>query len=390
MKTLKNLMKMSVITLCMINAACNDAQNMEYGFENEPYIEAAIYSDIGGENRYGDFQETRQGQAPKSQVNINQSMDARMQGRESYQGQNGRLKLFPSVNPKTGQVESYIPLPAGWKVDYTTWTGPNGQSVKFLGSKIYSDMQKRFNSIDDLIQQEIKPQIYSNYRVDRIIPLKEIAMKDATVTAKYFKLAPTNDLSQVSGIEATNMDNGDRAIMIVHFMSSQGSFGTNYMYWVHLLESKARDFEEAKAITINALSTYQENDQAIARHNQKEQSKLAANDRAFQGKMKNRWDNFDASQARAKTYSDMMDSSHESYMDRSRASDYGQSRNVDAILGQETVNNPFDGREVNMESGYDNYYMNTWGEYIGTNDQFYDPNMDSNINNQEWRKVDPR
>lgn len=77
-------------------------------------------------------------------------------------------------------------------------------------------------------------------------------------------------------------------------------------------------------------------------------------------------------------------------MERSRSNDYSHSKGLDAVLDQDTTYNPFVGNEVNMESGYAHYYMNTWGEYIGINDQFYNPNMDSNRNSQEWRKVDPR
>jgi len=215
-------------------------------------------------------------------------------------------------------------------------------------------------------------------------------MKDSQVQAKYYKYAPSNDMSQAAGVEATNMDNGDRALLVVHYLVMQSQFGSFASYRVHLLESKARDFEQAKSIVINALSTYQENDQLIAMYNQKEQAKLAANDRAFQSRMRNKQASFQAMQDINKTYSDISDMSHKAYMERSRASDYSQSRGVDAILGQETTYNPFDGNEVNMESGYDHYYMNTWGEYIGTNDQFYNPNMDSNKNSQEWRKVNPR
>ena len=31
--------------------------------------------------------------------------------------------------------------------------------------------------------------------------------------------------------------------------------------------------------------------------------------------------------------------------------------------------------------------MNSFGQYIGTNDEFYQPNADPNINNTEWKPI---
>lgn len=395
MNTLKNQLRLMSIGLCLINAACNNGQNMEYGFEDNSYLDEAYFESMEAE-RWAEEGEDIYPSAPMPQAEMNFNQVPRYQNqaaqgrRMSQQQQGGSLKMMSSVNPQNGKVECYIPLPSGWRVDYTTWTGPNGQSVKFLGTRSYDSQQKQFRNIEDLIEREIKPQMLSNFRLDRVIPLKEVAMKDAEIQAKYYKYMPSNDMSSAAGLEATNMDNGDKAFLVVHFRMSQNQIGTTYGYRLRLLECKARDFESSKAIVINALSRYQANDQMIAMINQQQKAQLAANDRAFQRKMKNRWDNFNAGQRTAKTYSDMLDNSFNSYMDRSKANDIGHSRGVDAILGQETTTNPFDGREVNMESGFDHYFMNTWGEYIGTNDNFYDPNMDPNKNNQEWERVNPR
>ena len=416
MKTLKNQLKMMIISFCLINVACNNAQNSEFGFEESPYSDESYYEymeEMGwnedNENTYpsepmqdfqmGNGRDNNFQNQPYQSSSLN-TQEANFNGAYGYQNnrtqgrpmspQQGGLKMMPSINPQNGQPECYIPLPDGWRVDFTTWSGPNGQTVKFLGTQTFNGQQKQFRNIDDLIEREIKPQMLSNFRLDRVIPLKEVAMKDASVQAKFYKYAPSNDISAVSGLEATNMDNGDKAFLTVHFLTCQSQVGTVYSYRLRLLECKARDFESSKAIMINALCNFQENDQMIAMQNQQQKAQLAANDRAYQTKMKGRWDSFNASQARAKANSDMMDSSYKSYMDRSRANDLGHSRGVDAILGQETTTNPFDGREVKMESGYDHYYMNTWGEYIGTNDNFYDPNMDPSRNNQQWKKVNPR
>jgi len=56
---------------------------------------------------------------------------------------------------------------------------------------------------------------------------------------------------------------------------------------------------------------------------------------------------------------------------------------------EQNVYNPNTGNTYKVESGYNQYYMNNSGEYIGTNDYNYDPNLDPGVNNQDWYNTNP-
>ena len=103
---------------------------------------------------------------------------------------------------------------------------------------------------------------------------------------------------------------------------------------------------------------------------------MAANQRSFDG-----W------QKAQKDLSSVNDIYYEGWKSRSASEDVIRRKEIDGIWERETVSNPFYGEERQIESGYKYYYMNQFGEYFGTNDEFYDPARDPNRNNMEWRKV---
>jgi hypothetical protein len=52
----------------------------------------------------------------------------------------------------------------------------------------------------------------------------------------------------------------------------------------------------------------------------------------------------------------------------------------------ESYQNPFEGRSVELPSGYSHVWANRSGEYILSNSANYNPNVDSNIQWQEMKK----
>jgi hypothetical protein len=52
-------------------------------------------------------------------------------------------------------------------------------------------------------------------------------------------------------------------------------------------------------------------------------------------------------------------------------------------LNIETYTSPFDGSTVDLPSGYDNVWTNNLGEYIFSDSQSYNPNLESNLNWQQ-------
>ncbi|MEE9493745.1 MAG: hypothetical protein V3W04_10260 [Gammaproteobacteria bacterium] len=99
---------------------------------------------------------------------------------------------------------------------------------------------------------------------------------------------------------------------------------------------------------------------------------------------------FDQQQALHRSTNEAVNNSlMNTYRTSQQASDRGQQQFRNTTSGEETLTNPYDGQQYQVESGADQYWMNRSGENIQSNDAFYDPNMDQTINNQEWQKVEP-
>ncbi|MBN8703513.1 MAG: hypothetical protein J0M08_10635, partial [Bacteroidetes bacterium] len=59
---------------------------------------------------------------------------------------------------------------------------------------------------------------------------------------------------------------------------------------------------------------------------------------------------------------------------------------IDAITEQTNVSDA-DGQQYKVNSGSNQYWMNTNGEYIGTNKADYNPNADERLNQENWKKL---
>jgi hypothetical protein len=77
----------------------------------------------------------------------------------------------------------------------------------------------------------------------------------------------------------------------------------------------------------------------------------------------------------------------ESYRQTSESQDRISQSFSEYIRGVETYRNPFEGRPVQLPSGYNDAWVNSRGEYILSNNANFNPNVGDNI---EWRRMDPR
>ena len=68
------------------------------------------------------------------------------------------------------------------------------------------------------------------------------------------------------------------------------------------------------------------------------------------------------------------------------SSDQNQQSFINMIREEQVVTNSA-GEKYLVESHSDRYWMNSNGEYIKTDDSFFNPNGDLNLNNQNWELV---
>lgn len=63
-------------------------------------------------------------------------------------------------------------------------------------------------------------------------------------------------------------------------------------------------------------------------------------------------------------------------------------KTIDSIRGEQSMRDPNTGQTYKVESGSDQYWKNDQGEYIKSDDKFYNPNRDPNVNKQDWNEME--
>lgn len=173
---------------------------------------------------------------------------------------------------------------------------------------------------------------------------------------------------------------------------------TNWSYSLNRLETTADRYETEKNAWLAGGSNVQYNPAFFAAFRQGEQQKQAQwqqneNMRAQQSwaahnqRMQANQAAFDAQQ---QAHRDKVNSVNNSimggYNSTMNSMDRMQNATINGIRGEQDAYNPYTGEAGKIQSGYDNYWMNRDGQYIGTNDGMYDPNVNSDWTDQ-WRQV---
>jgi hypothetical protein len=343
-----------------------DYGNNDYGYNDQEY---GAYEEQGGmENR----------QAVEAQA-------------VAYNN-GGGIQMHPVKNPQTGMEVCKIPLPSGWKLTSKGWDGPGTIEVMEQKGNTYTDQTGGIPSLNQVLQSELKPKMQQlGLQVLNTIQLPKVAQKDQQEYAKYWKVAPTQERSEAVGIEYRDKE-GKKGLVVVHYMTSRSQYGNMGFYYMHVMGGASPgQYEQAKKDVIYALVNYQNNPQAIAAHNQKEQQKSNASWANHNAKMKRNQDNFNAwNSAQVESSNSISDMSMESWRRRNAISDRGHEKTIDGIWERQPMVDPHTGNYGKVESGYNHYYMNNNGEYIGTNDALYNPQTDPNVNNYNWEEMQYR
>jgi hypothetical protein len=323
----------------------------------------------------------------------------------------GKVVMHPIKDPKTGMVASQMPLPDTWRITTPKTAedphiiGPNGIKIFYRNgaSHMYSNdpyMQQTYQmagqrmrapvSIEQLIQQDLAPNLKrEGLQFVKNEPLPEVARRNQHSASKLYKVAPSNESFYAMGSEWLDKE-GKPVLIIVNQGVSQGQQDVFWYYNLQVLTSDKPAFEEAKKAFVYGIANTQDNPQQIAAYNASEQRKSNQSWSQHNAKMQQNQAAFDQQQATHRSTVDAVNNSMMNiYNTQNASSDRGQRDFVNTMRGEETVTNPADGQQYQVESGANQYWMNANGEYIQNNDAFYNPNADPNINNQEWNEVTP-
>jgi hypothetical protein len=363
--------------------ACGDNDTFDdtaYGYEED------FYNDYNSEdmetygNEFG-------GNENASYQNNNQSNGAPVRFASNSAPSSGGIKMHP-MKDANGTIIGHVPLPASWDITGAMWKGPGNTLVQYQQGGMFLDQQRRLSSIDQVIQQDVLPALQSQGgRAGSINNHPNIAAYNKRRDDAMVKYGQRQSQFTVKSVEFTDQQ-GMKGMIIVHFQRIFSQLGNMSGYYMQVMKCNANRFEQSKNELVYALANIQMNQQYVQAQNNAERQKLAANDASFQRRMAAKEQAFQNSQAQYRSYAnDALDSGMDSWRRRNAMTDAGQTNAVNGIHGTRDVTNPYDGTTWNVDDGYNHTYMNTWGETIQTDDHFYDPNMDPNVNNQSWESV---
>jgi hypothetical protein len=301
-------------------------------------------------------------------------------------------------------IQFQMELPVSWNLDQAQGiiTGPNGLEIRqFQGvSNIYTNdpyMQQAYAAQGKrmmqpigsrgVLQQELQQKAgQMGLTFQNAFPVQSLAQKDRAYSDQLVSYGIPQKHFEVLATEWLAND-GKKVMIVIHYQEQAGAGMVFWSYQLKALSVAAADFELAKTQYIRSLESIRHNPAAIQAYNQRESGSLAARDRAFQNRMRSNNEAFQAQQgAYMESQNAINDAQMGIYQTQSASFNRGNQQISNGILEENTMYNPTNGETYQVESGYDNYWMNSEGEYIGTDDYNFNPNTDQNLNNYNWQQ----
>lgn len=404
MKTTRNLIVLTFASMVMTSCFFgNDSEEMyydDYEMENEYAMEDQNEFDTA-------FAESSQNK---------QNFNNQFQTNASRSAVGNRLEMKPIKDSESGQVMMHSPFPKSWKINPNPKAAiqvqaPNNvrikktethqfayaqdafaqESIRKMGSQVAAPL-----SLDQILQQQIVPSAQSQgYQLTKKYDMPNYRNKLNVFMGQMFGMGSAVQIS-VMGTEWEHNNGQKSFIILTRNYRTDGKF---VLWQLHTteMEAPASAFEQGKQTWIYALENTQINQQWLQATNQKlmvQKQQTDAKNRqmmqqsqmAHQQRMANIRAQGQAALNTGKIYSDILDSSHSSYMGRSAVSSAGQSAYVNSVWERQTMTDNSGNRY--QVDGYDNnVWMNQNNQYIGTDNTNYNPNIDNAVNNQVWEQL---
>lgn len=321
------------------------------------------------------------------------------------------LVMFKTRSPKYKMLMSEMPIPESWKPvtqkrnDKVFMTGPYHLKVTSFqgGSYLWTNdqyMQQMYAqsgqsqslrpmpSIDELIKQDFEPvAAKEGLKLVKKYSVPEIAAYDKWYKSQLFQSVPTMDQFWAIGTEWEDAE-GNPSFVLIHLISTQSNGLLTWYYYCHGLEADKSYFQKAIDHLIHGLKNTKFNPQYLQAYNEEEARKAGQSWAAHRQRMAQNQRNFEATQKayrdNSNAISDMM---MEGWKTRNEITDRGQENYINSIRDENTMIDPSTGKAYQVESGYNQYWINSDGEYISTDDYNYNPNLDPTMNNDEWQQM---
>ncbi|UZR96614.1 hypothetical protein [Chondrinema litorale] len=326
--------------------------------------------------------QTNQGGAYQQNPNYSNTQNA-----TNFSNTSNTSNMQAIKDPQTGMISTYVPFPASWQQTDKGFRTPDGSTTESFKIDTYNQTPNWLSSVQAVLEQRIYPLLNQiGARVTNTYRVQEIVEGDRQRDKLYWKSVQGQYSFDAIAIEADYQ--GKKTIAVIHFTLIQSQIGNASVCYGDQLTTEPQNFERDKKIFLNGLANMQMNPQWVAMQNQKDQQRTQTAWNAHNNKMRENQNHFNTmNQIHNDTYNTLNNISMETYRNNSNASDRMQDMTVNGIWEQQNMQNPYSGQTIKVESGYKYYYINSNNQYIGTNDAFYNPNTDPNMNNVEWKKM---
>ena len=210
---------------------------------------------------------------------------------------------------------------------------------------------------------------------------------DRWYSEQLYKAMPSRADVAAFGIEWKTSE-GNPYFLLLHINVSTSQTIQSWYYSASSLEADPTHFEAAKKQYIFSLANMHYNLQPIMTYNQQEAQRVGQSWVQHNQRMAQNQASFEASQRAFVNKSGAInDAIMSGWRERNAASDKQQEQTIDNIYERSNVQDPSTGQQYKVGAGSNQYWMNSNGEYIGTQLSTYDPNLDNNMNEQRWREL---
>lgn len=300
-----------------------------------------------------------------------------------------------------------MPFPNGWETKAArngepSITGPNGVKVIDYPLKNYlyvSDPQMQqlyyqtgqqlrpWPGLDEVVQQDIKQ--WGESQGWQFVSYKEypeVAKVDQWYSDQLYKAVPTQTKTIAVGSEWKKAD-GQPYFTITHINISNSAGMQTWYFFSSGLEAESNAFEKAKNQFVFSLANARYALEPIMAYNESEAQKAGQSWAAFNKRMAQNQANFEAQQrAHVNKTNAINESIMENWRQNNASSDKQQEQFINTINEQTKVSDG-SGNQYKVASHSNYYWMNNDGKYFGTDIQNYNPNLDENMNNQNWQEL---
>lgn len=346
--------------------------------------------------------------AQAGDAGIEQLLQQSMQGVEP-------IRYHEFIDPNSGLVQARYPIPRSWRVHSVEapvyMEGEDGLRVHKSESRALAW------SNNPMMQQTLQMQ---GQTLAPPVSARQVLNDYVRPNAENqgYRLLDTYELPEVAGlwqrlmhampntgsqreVEALGSewqtDRGTRSLILLVRYQITNQQAVMWNITTTEVEAPAPAFPAAKNAYLYSLANAQLNPQWIQYMNRQLQGNIRKNDEfwaqasaqsaaAHRQRMQAIADRGNAARSAADTYSDILDISHQGYLNRSNINSAGHDKTIRGISETALIGNHETGEHYTVPAGSRYYWVANDGSYIGTDNALLNPNTTRQLNEKDWTK----